>query len=272
MNWWVEETSDPVHWDVVDGLSILDPKQIGHMVEIATPLVDYGFDERNIEQAFYKFGIDKDLGGGRVRLVRVKDSLLNPSEPLFALPDIVDEERGPYADLVNHLTRARIQMLNDLIEFDHNITIEELEEEVREQQNMDYMEGKAVHAFNELTSILEYVPEGYELELEEETTVGSKSGGEEELEEVFPDLEEEEEIEEDETMKWDEEEESFGAYDEDEEEEDAEDKPKKKQSKKNTQVEKPKKVAKKKATKKAANKTAPKKKEPANKKTKAKKK
>jgi hypothetical protein len=28
-NWWVCETSDPVRWDV-DGLSIIDPRQVAH--------------------------------------------------------------------------------------------------------------------------------------------------------------------------------------------------------------------------------------------------
>src|SRR4051812_23672127 len=35
-NWWVAETSDPVRWDV-DGLSIIDPRQLSHLIELVDP-------------------------------------------------------------------------------------------------------------------------------------------------------------------------------------------------------------------------------------------
>lgn len=210
LNWWVEETSDPINWDTIDGLSILDPRQIAYVIDASDQLIQYGLQPTILNDAFYKFHIVNDLGQGRIKLERVKDSLLDTIEPLFALPDIVDEEKGPYADLINQITVARVKMLNDVIEFEQHFTIEELEEEIREHQNNEYMEGKAVHAFSELTSILEYVPEGYELDLgEEEEAVDEEGIG---LDEEFPDLEEEH-LEEDETMRW-------GDEDEDEEDED----------------------------------------------------
>lgn len=198
MNWWVEETSDPIHWDVVDGLSILDPRQISHVIESSAHLIKYGFQLELINKAFYKFRILEDLKKGRIRLQRVNFSLLEEIEPMFALPDILDEERGPYTDLVNQLTKSRIKMLNDLIEFEEHLTIEELEDQIRDLHQEEYLEGKAVHVFDELNSIIEYVPHGYELETEEkEVTAKPKD-----LEDEFPDLEEEESIEEDETMRW----------------------------------------------------------------------
>ena len=42
-NWWVAETSDPVRWDV-DGLSIIDPRQLAHLIELVDALRDYGFE------------------------------------------------------------------------------------------------------------------------------------------------------------------------------------------------------------------------------------
>ncbi len=228
MNWWVEETSDPINWDTVDGLSILDPRQIAYVIDSADQLVDYGLQSSLINDAFYKFHIVSDLGNGRIKLERVKDSLLDMSEPLFALPDIVDEEKGPYADLISQITVARVKMLNDVIEFEQRFTIEELEEEIREHQNNEYMEGKSVHAFAELTSILEYVPEGYEIDRDEEEIVIDHEEEGTGLDEEFPDLEEED-IEEDETMRWgDEGEEELDEYEEEEEGEgDFEDEPKK---------------------------------------------
>ena len=114
----------------------------------------------------------------------------------------MDEEKGPYADFLDQITRFRVKMLNDLIDFEHNLTIDELEDEIRERQNSDFLEGRAVHFFNEVTAILEYVPDGFELDLADEDEAGTEEYDD------FPDLPEEEEgkIEEDETMKWDEEE------------------------------------------------------------------
>lgn len=216
LNWWVEEISDDIHWDV-DGLGIIDPRQIAHIVDLLEPLQEYKLDPQLFENALFGFAIDKELKEGSVRLVRTKGSLLEADEPLFALPDVIDEEKGPYADFIDHITRLRVKMLNDLIDFSQKLTVEELEEEIREQQNSDLLEGRATHFFQEITSILEYVPEGYELEGEDERKARSE---EDAVEEEFEDLgdTEDETIEEDDTMKWDEEAE--------EENEDEDDEPK----------------------------------------------
>ncbi|MFO8026386.1 MAG: hypothetical protein R6U56_01835 [Opitutales bacterium] len=205
MNWWVQETSDPVHWDV-DGLGIIDPRQFQHITELIEPLQEYGLQNELVDNAFYSFAIDKIEKDKTVLLKRIRDSILESEEPLFALPDVLDEEKGPYADLLNHLSKLRILMLNDLIDFSHSLTIEELEEEIREQQTGDYMEGRATHFFDEITAILEYVPEGFELEEDEP----SSKSEDEELEKDLSAIdagEVDEKIEEDDTMKWDEEEE-----------------------------------------------------------------
>jgi hypothetical protein len=199
LNWWVEEISDDVHWDV-DGLSIIDPRQVGHIIDQIEPLRDYDFQPELFESAFYKFKIDKKLDDNRLRLVRVNDSLLESEDMLFALADVIDEEKGPYADFLDHITRLRVKLLNDTIDFEQKLTVEELEEEIREEQNADFMEGRAIHVFTELNAILEYVPAGYEAELEEE----EEKSPEDDIEEDFPDVDDDEKIEEDETMKWDE--------------------------------------------------------------------
>lgn len=225
-NWWVSEISDDVHWDV-DGLSIIDPSQIAHIVEACEQLREYGFDPEIIEQAFFSMAIDKELPKGSVRLVRVRESFLEGEDRLFALPDILDEEKGPYADFLDQITRARVKLLNDQIEFEETFTTDELEEAIRERQNAEYFEGKAVHFFTEISAILDYVPDGYELDTD--TDVAPRVKGDDE---DFADLpgfenEDEEDIEEDETMKWDEDEESEDeeeeGLDEDEDEEDMDD-------------------------------------------------
>lgn len=218
MNWWVYEISDKIHWDV-DGLSILDPRQVQHIVELMEPLTDYGLKNDFFENAFYSFSIGKDLKDNCLELSRVYDSILDSDEPIFALPDIMDEEKGPYADFLNHITRLRVKLLNDLIDFKQQFTIEELEEDIRESQNQDYMEGRAIHFFNEITAILEFVPEGFQLDMDDEEDADPSRGVEaEELEEDFSDIEEapDEDIEEDETMRWGDDEEEEGEEEDEE--------------------------------------------------------
>lgn len=202
-NWWVAETSDPVRWDV-DGLSIVDPRQLAHLIELVDPVRDYGFDQDVFESAFIRFRIDKDLGEGKVRLKRVKDSLFDSEDKLFVLADVLDEENGPYADLLDHLTRCRVKLLNDLFAFEAKLSVDEVEDELREEQNSHFIQGKAVHTFEELTSILDYMPAGYDTDDE-----ATAKGAEEESDVDLPELEEaeEEKLKNDESLKWDDEEE-----------------------------------------------------------------
>jgi len=207
-NWWVEEVSDPVRWDV-DGLSIIDPRQVQHIIELIEPMRDYGFDQDVMESAFLPFRIEKDLGHGRVRLARVKESLFESEDKLFALPDLLDEENGPYADFLDHITRTRVKMLNDLFDFEQQLSIDEVEDEIREARNVDFMEGKAVHVFSEISDILDYVPAGWEGEEGEEGGARPAAKEDELDDEELPALDEEEEerLKNDQSLKWDEDEE-----------------------------------------------------------------
>ena len=223
-NWWVCETSDPVRWDV-DGLSIIDPRQRDHLIELVDPLRDYGFDQDTMERAFIPFRIEKDLGGGKVRLKRTKESVFESEEKLFMLPDILDEENGPYADLLDHLTRCRVKMLNDLFEFESKLTIDEVEDELREDQNSSFIEGKAVHSFEEIPAILDFMPAGYESDDEKPAKSTEDDDDLPELDEA-----EEEKLKNDESLKWDEDDEDGDDEDKekkdgDEEDEDDDEKP-----------------------------------------------
>jgi hypothetical protein len=247
LNWWVAETSDPVRWDV-DGLSIVDPRQVAHLVELVDPLRDYGFDQDIFSAAFIPFRIERDLGAGQVRLKRMKESLFEADEKLFALPDTLDEENGPYADLLDHLTRCRVKLLNDLFNFESKLSIDEVEDEIREEQNAHFIEGKALHSFDELTAILDYMPDGIDGDDEHP----SKSLEEDDDEIVELDAAEEEKLKNDESLKWDEDdkddEDKAADKDDDEDSDDDEDKPKGKDDEdddvaKDSEEEKPKKRA-----------------------------
>jgi len=228
-NWWVDETSDPVRWDV-DGLSIIDPRQLNHLVELVDPLRDYGFDQDAMERAFIAFRIEKDLGNGRVRLKRTKESIFESEEKLFALPDILDEENGPYADLLDLLTRCRVKMLNDLFDFESKLTVDEVEDEIREDQNSNFIEGKAIHVFEELSTILDFMPAGYETDDEQPVKGSEDEADDADLPEL--DEDEEEKLKNDESLKWDEDDEegdkdkdedSDGEKEKDEDDEDSDD-------------------------------------------------
>lgn len=202
-NWWVIEVSDDVHWDV-DGLSIVDPRQISHILDLLEPLQEYKLDQDLFDVAFIPFRIQRNLGDGLIRLTRSQESFSDAEEPLFGLPNIVDDENSPYADFINHITKIRVAMLNDLIDFEQKLTIDEVEDDIREEENNNFIEGRAVHLFNEVTNILDYVPNGWELD---EDDAASKSEGEEF--EDLPEIEEEDttQISKEESLKWDEEEE-----------------------------------------------------------------
>ena len=221
-NWWVNETSDPVRWDV-DGLSIIDPRQLSHLIELVDPLRDYGFDQDVMERAFILFRIEKDLGAGKVRLKRTKESLFESEEKLFVLPDVLDEENGPYADLLDLLTRCRVKMLNDLFDFKSKLTVDEVEDELREAQNSHFIEGRAVHSFDEITAILDFMPAGYESDDEKPAKSTEEDDDLPELDEA-----EEEKLKNDESLKWDDDEDSDDdgekkSKDDDEEKEDGDD-------------------------------------------------
>ncbi len=200
LNWWVDELSDDVHWDV-DGLSIIDPRQMSYIIDLIEPLNDYGFEANLLEAAFFPFRIEKDLGEGRVHLRRANESFLDTEDHLFALPNLIDEETGPYADFIDHITKLRVKLLNDTIDFEQKLTMDEIEEEIREEQNSNFIEGSAVHLFTEIVNILEYVPAGYESDDEEE---GKARAIEEEVSDDFPDIDEneEEELKKDESLRW----------------------------------------------------------------------
>jgi hypothetical protein len=253
-NWWVHEVSDPVRWDT-DGLSIVDPRQAAHLIELCEPLRDYGFDQDLFEAAFIPFRIEKEAGNGRIRLKRVKDSLFDSDEKLFILADVLDDENGPFADLLDHLTRCRVKLLNDVFKFEAKLTVDEVEDELREDQNASFIEGKAVHVFDELCAILDFTPAGFDEDDDEgERAVASEDDAE--IDDAdLPDVDDEDDeaIKNDASLKWDDEDEDKDKEeedkpkaggdsdddedeedsddDDDEEEEDDEDKPQKKSKK-----------------------------------------
>ena len=207
-NWWIDEISDKENWDV-DNLGIIDPKQFLHINELLDSMNEFGLDSQIVDDDFFTFEIKEEVKGGKIRLVRVRDSLLKADDMLFALPDVLDEEKGPYADFLNHVSQIRVTMLNELIEFAEPYTQEEMEEVLSEKQNNDFLEGRRSHFSDELISILEFVPDGFAIDSDLEG-----DDKEEKEEEDYSDLDaelvevsdKEEKLLPDEDLKWEEEE------------------------------------------------------------------
>jgi hypothetical protein len=199
LNWWVIEVSENIPWDL-DNLGIIDPKQWAYLIDLLDPLREYGLDTDIVEAAFIPYGIDKDLGDQKIRMVKSSESLFESEDILFILPDaVVDDETGPYADFLDHITTLRVKLLNDLIKFEQSMSVSELEEDLRDEMSNQFFEGKNLHYFSEVTAILDYTPAGYSLDDDDDVKPAA---------EAIPDLEEAEEvIAPDETMKWEEEEE-----------------------------------------------------------------
>ena len=170
---------------------------------------EFGLDSQIVDDAFFTFEIKEELKGGKIKLVRVRDSLLKAEDMLFALPDVLDEEKGPYADFLNHVSQIRVTMLNELIEFAETYTQEEMEEVLSEKHNNDFLEGRRTHFSDELIAILEFVPDGFAIDSDLE---GDDKN--EEDEDDYSDLEadlvevsdKEEKLLPDEDLKWDEDE------------------------------------------------------------------
>ncbi|MFI3290678.1 MAG: hypothetical protein R3Y46_02230 [Opitutales bacterium] len=206
-NWWVYETSDKVNWDY-DGISVLDPRQTVHFIETLQSLKEYGLEESLVEKAFFSFVIDSQDGEKGVKLLKTNDSVMDANEHIFLFPNNIDDETGFYAEFLTHITYLQIKMLNKTFKFEEDLTIEDLEEQLRDKFHSDYMEGKSIHAFYEIMDILEYIPEGYSLEEDELDEDNSEDKEYDEIEDL---PEDEESLEEDDTMQWDEDEdEDFG--------------------------------------------------------------
>ena len=70
-------------------------------------------------------------------------------------------------------------MLNELIEFAEPYTVEEMDEVLSEKQNNDFLIGRRNHFSDELVSILEFVPDGFEIDSDLEDEREDSEDGEE---------------------------------------------------------------------------------------------
>lgn len=205
MNWWIKELSIPVQWDI-DSLSIIDPRQMSYILDLLDAMRDYGLSMDIVENAFIPFQLQKINPDKTARLVRVNETFFDTDEELFALPDTLDESKNTYAEFLSHITKLRVNYLNDKIDFEQKFTTTELEEQIRDAQTQAFMEGRATHLFQEIIDILEFIPDGFEISGSDDDDEKLKTKSEEDFSAVKDIAEfDDKDLEEDETMRWDDE-------------------------------------------------------------------
>ncbi|MDR1437478.1 MAG: hypothetical protein LBI69_00255 [Puniceicoccales bacterium] len=161
MNWWILEANWLPKVDGEELMGILDPKQVEYMFDLLEPLQEFGLQQDIVERAFFRFLIDRDLGDGRVRLLHYADGFAATDEKLFALPNAFNEGNGSYAEFLDHITIARVKMINGTGHFVQKVSVDELEETVREMVTSTQIGELPTHLFYEIIGILEYSPLGF---------------------------------------------------------------------------------------------------------------
>ena len=172
-NWWIKEVSEDRNWNF-EIPSLLSPAQVQKILrQSKTELEPYGISADDWNKAFYRFRIDKRLDDGCLRLVRTVERLKNEEtpknsegdkeEPLFALPNEVEEDCHPYVDFLDKLIKARTALLNDHINFVQKLSTDEVKEMLDDAHRSLYFEGASLHVFREISDIVNYIPSGFEL-------------------------------------------------------------------------------------------------------------
>lgn len=161
--WWVEKMSNDGHIDS-DCMGIVDPKQFEYIMELVSPLMEYGLREEILERAFLKFRIASEVSDNEVKLTFVNEKALTSEEPLFLYPNVVSDNEGPYAEFIDQIVHSRVRLLNDAIDFKVPMNTEEIEDAMKVIYQEKYIEGNVVHVFDEIVEILEYTPAGYDID------------------------------------------------------------------------------------------------------------
>ena len=157
LNWWLDESLEATEVEVVPR-AVLDPRQVAHLTQILDQYRPYGFRPEALTEAFAMYTLDAELDDQRVRLVASDENIYNTSEQLFALPCYEEEGSGPYYRLLEVLSRARVQLLNQTHHYAHECTVEEMCEEVNGLDSDRYFCDEAIHSFDEINEILEWKP------------------------------------------------------------------------------------------------------------------
>ena len=152
LNWWLDTADEATPAQHVRG--ILDPRQVAHVLEALEEYRSCGYRPENFARGFRAYRIDAEISEGVLRLAAV-DAFDNET---FALPVTDDNEDGPYFDLLDSVSAARIRKLNRTHHYGRDCTEAEMDEELAALEADRYFGDDTIHAFDEISEILEWSP------------------------------------------------------------------------------------------------------------------
>ena len=158
MNWWLTESSTDIYWGE-RGRGLLDPRQVACLSEMLLEYQPYGFRRQLLNDAFQLFQLESELDGDRLRLAPAdQDEFDAGGGQIFALPLIDDEETGPYYDLLDAISAARIRKLHAARDDVREYTEMDMQEELDALDRDRYFASENIHCFDEIHEILQWSP------------------------------------------------------------------------------------------------------------------
>lgn len=152
LNWWVDSTDEATPTPHVRG--VLDPRQVAHLIQTLDEYRSYGYRPDQLTVAFLAYRIDAEISKGVLRLAATDDLL----DGAFALPVVTDNDSGAYSDFLDSISLAHIRKLNATHQYARHCTADEMNEELAALDSDRYFSDDTIHAFDEITEILEWSP------------------------------------------------------------------------------------------------------------------
>jgi hypothetical protein len=156
-NWWLQDTSAELS-DHIRARGVLDPRQVARLIEVFDEYKQYGLRRQHIERAFQLFELNSELSEGVLRLAGTNADIFGGGTQVFALPQFTEEGAGPYYDLLDALSAARIRKINAAHHYAHDCTENEMQDELDALDDDRYFGAESIHAFDEISEILEWSP------------------------------------------------------------------------------------------------------------------
>lgn len=161
MNWWLDETSEEICWGA-EARSILDPRQVSHLVGALDQYHPHGLRPDQFAAAFQVYAAESELSDGRLKLTRADENIFDTGAQLFALPLVGQEDAGGYSDFLDALSAARVRLLNKTHHYARDCTELDMQEELEAIDRDRFFNAETMHVFDEINEILEWSPAEWE--------------------------------------------------------------------------------------------------------------
>ena len=157
LNWWLEQTSEEMQ-PAQGRRGVLDPQQIARLVEALDEYRAHGLPKKQVADAFRVFALEAEISEGALRLAPTDETILSAGPDMFAVPRVDGEDESPYQLFLDAISAARIRRLNATHHYTQPCTEFEMYEELDAIDAGRYLGGEPLHAFDEISEILEWSP------------------------------------------------------------------------------------------------------------------